>query len=143
MATDVRSDVERLVDTFGQRCYICSDGPTSSFIVMDHDHSTGMIRGLLCRGCNALESRGSMDERFVTYRSNPPAAQLGIRVPYRQYLGHKLQGLVVSDQRRRRSAIRMDSALWDAVRSASLLQGVSTDYIIAEALEEHLAEFST
>jgi hypothetical protein len=31
-------------------CAICKDPVTVGHV--DHDHSTGQIRGLLCRGCN-------------------------------------------------------------------------------------------
>jgi hypothetical protein len=37
------------------RCELCgADGTVSFFdpLVMDHDHSTGLTRGIVCRSCN-------------------------------------------------------------------------------------------
>jgi hypothetical protein len=34
----------------GGKCAICQAGPAEH---LDHDHSTGEVRALLCRGCNA------------------------------------------------------------------------------------------
>ena len=37
------------------RCAICGNEPTSrARLVVDHDHQTGEIRGLLCHRCNRL-----------------------------------------------------------------------------------------
>ena len=47
-------DYLRMLDEQGGRCAICgTDTPgTSGVFAVDHDHETGAVRGLLCRGCN-------------------------------------------------------------------------------------------
>jgi hypothetical protein len=36
----------------GGLCDICGGVPTGIGLCIDHDHETGMVRGLLCNGCN-------------------------------------------------------------------------------------------
>jgi hypothetical protein len=47
-------DYLRMFDEQGGCCAICgtSTPGTSGVFAVDHDHSTGRVRGLLCRGCN-------------------------------------------------------------------------------------------
>jgi len=39
----------------GGKCAICQKGLTIAEACLDHDHSTGIIRGVLCRNCNGIE----------------------------------------------------------------------------------------
>lgn len=51
------SDYDRLLDEQGNCCAICgtdSPGHTSGRFVVDHDHSSGDVRGLLCCSCNLM-----------------------------------------------------------------------------------------
>lgn len=68
----------------GKRCAICgrATGATRKLSV-DHDHKTGLVRGLLCRPCNDILGHLRDDpeaaRRLVRYLVQPPAAALGIR----------------------------------------------------------------
>lgn len=46
------ADYEMLLIDQGGRCAICGEEPTRKPLVMDHNHKTGQIRGLLCSRCN-------------------------------------------------------------------------------------------
>jgi hypothetical protein len=67
----------------GQVCAICgrATGATRALSV-DHDHATGLVRGLLCRPCNDLlghiRDQVSVARRIVRYLLSPPARELGI-----------------------------------------------------------------
>lgn len=45
------------------KCAIC--GRKNQAWCLDHDHETGRIRGVLCRGCNSVE--GKFRKAFVRY----------------------------------------------------------------------------
>jgi hypothetical protein len=51
------------------RCKIC--GKKTSKLVIDHDHVTGKVRGMLCHGCNTMlgkyETYRSMIDKFNKY----------------------------------------------------------------------------
>ena len=62
------------------RCGICA---VESELVVDHDHGSGWVRGLLCESCNQREGRArGADDVFARWRACPPAAMLGLRVVY-------------------------------------------------------------
>ncbi|MFJ6722235.1 endonuclease domain-containing protein [Streptomyces sp. NPDC091259] len=72
----------RLFELQKGRCACCLASPS----VVDHDHRSGAIRGLLCVSCNRLESAYYRRERlcvhepphcFDLYWRNPPALSLG------------------------------------------------------------------
>ncbi|WP_221320892.1 endonuclease domain-containing protein [Actinoplanes sp. L3-i22] len=69
-----------LVAALGAHCHICRELPGA---YLDHDHFTGLIRGLLCVGCNndlerCLHVAGCPCGDYLTA---PPAAGLGLYYP--------------------------------------------------------------
>jgi hypothetical protein len=75
-------DYERLLAHQHGRCAIC--GSKRGYrLNVDHDHRTGLVRGLLCRRCNKLLMlvRDVIDLLWsaAAYLVSPPAEQLGIR----------------------------------------------------------------
>lgn len=70
-------DYERMLHLQGNVCYICrrATGKTRRLCV-DHDHKTGRVRGLLCRGCNTILGRFRDDPdmymRGYQYLISPP-----------------------------------------------------------------------
>lgn len=71
----------------GGRCFICerATGKTKRLSV-DHCHTTGIVRGLLCTMCNSRvlgHLRDDLDafERAIDYLTSPPATRvIGLRV---------------------------------------------------------------
>lgn len=61
-------------------CAVC--GEARRRLLIDHDHESGLIRGLLCNGCNTSEGRDYRAPWFQRYRNDTPSAQLGLRIPY-------------------------------------------------------------
>ena len=69
---------EILTAKFGDPvCGICG---SIEDLVVDHDHSTGLVRGWLCNTCNAREP-GDGSVEMTEWRSNPPASHLGLIHP--------------------------------------------------------------
>lgn len=71
-----------LYEAQGGKCYICrrASGKTRRLAV-DHDHESGMVRGLLCKPCNRDVVGHSKEEieffeRAIEYLTNPPAVRV-------------------------------------------------------------------
>lgn len=74
----------------GGVCAICqrATGATRALSV-DHDHKTGLVRGLLCSTCNKLLGHLRDDaeaaRRIAGYLVSPPARQLGITAVHEDF----------------------------------------------------------
>jgi hypothetical protein len=75
---------QQLVKIQRNSCSICSWTPLIPGLgfVVDHDHNTGMIRGLLCQACNTglgwAEKKGRFTENQQKYLQFPPFAALAL-----------------------------------------------------------------
>lgn len=83
-------EYDALMELQGGRCYVCRQKPRRLRLAVDHDHATGIVRGLLCadneRGCNhavlgSLEARSAdgglaAAKRLVEYLEHTPYERL-------------------------------------------------------------------
>lgn len=81
---------EQLYRHQGQVCAICRRATgRSRRLSVDHDHKTGLVRGLLCRPCNDLLGHLRDDpeaaRRVVDYLLQTPAGELGIRAIHKDF----------------------------------------------------------
>lgn len=69
-------DLHRLYAKQDGRCAICKHPEGEKRLHVDHDHDTGLVRGLLCGNCNALlgHARDSTEilRRAIYYLIDPP-----------------------------------------------------------------------
>ena len=70
---------EKLLAIQEGRCAICGISLEDRQIHVDHDHKTGLVRGLLCWHCNRFrvsQNRSDNIRQVNEYLLNPPAIQL-------------------------------------------------------------------
>ena len=49
-----KEDYDIMFAKQGGLCAICSHPPTKKYFSVDHNHTTGNVRALLCNNCNAM-----------------------------------------------------------------------------------------
>jgi len=90
---------EGLLEFQGGVCAICGNPPRLRALHTEHDHTTGLVRGLCCFFCNAqiLRQRvtAALLRRAADYLDSPPAVQ---------YMGERYgpTGRIQTKKRRRR-----------------------------------------
>lgn len=73
------ADYAAMLEAQGGVCAICRQGcSTGKLLAVDHDHETGIVRGLLCQRCNRMvgtyeASRASVEEYLRLHREGSPA----------------------------------------------------------------------
>ena len=60
------ADYDLLLDKQAGVCWICKRPPKVRRLAVDHDHTTGIVRGLLCWRCNAGLEKFSDDPNALT-----------------------------------------------------------------------------
>lgn len=82
-------------------CAICGRYPKKLRLSVDHDHRTGLVRGLLCSFCNrgiaTFHELAEVLEKAAAYMRNPPAVRAlgGARYGYAGRVGTKRQTTVL------------------------------------------------
>lgn len=72
-------EYDALYEAQGGRCAICRTSTgKAKMLAVDHDHKTGIVRGLLCGSCNhrllgAAHDGTEILVRAIEYLENPPA----------------------------------------------------------------------
>ncbi|MGL6235590.1 MAG: endonuclease domain-containing protein [Segniliparus sp.] len=69
---------DELVAELGELCHCCW---TNHAVVLDHDHISNLVRGVLCHRCNTAVDRclHAGGCRFADYLNNPPALKFHMR----------------------------------------------------------------
>ena len=68
-ASEVASTREQMLVNQGGRCALCKLPLPLGQAVLDHDHATGIVRGVLHRGCNSLLGKVENNHRRYGVRS--------------------------------------------------------------------------
>lgn len=74
-------DYDRLFEAQDGRCWICGVQPRKLRLAVDHNHTTGEVRGLLCKRCNrnllgAAHDDTELLQRAIEYLNDPPARRV-------------------------------------------------------------------
>lgn len=74
--------LQPLLDHQSGKCAGC--GADDRKLEADHDHDTGLVRGLLCVSCNRAEPWG-VRPWIALYLERPPATAIGLKIEYADY----------------------------------------------------------
>lgn len=91
-ASEVGPTRERLRLANGGLCSLCKLPLPAEKAVLDHDHSTGAIRGAIHNGCNAL--LGKVENNYKRYGVPNPSAFLHGCADYMQRHSTNMTGLL-------------------------------------------------
>jgi len=82
----------KLLALQGYRCACCQQPCKTDEAVLDHCHTTGAVRGVLHRGCNAL--LGKVENNYRRYGVREPSAFLHGAAAYLQTHKTNVTGLI-------------------------------------------------
>ena len=72
-------EYDKILKQQNGRCAICLTLPGKTRLAVDHDHRTGLVRGLLCWHCNSALGKFNDSlvrvQRAADYVTNPPATK--------------------------------------------------------------------
>jgi len=123
---------DMLQEEQGGRCGIC--GSDREALVVDHDHQSGFVRGLLCNACNLAEGRhyGTCsvvgDCPICIWREAPTVAWIGWTTAFVSHLGgvagpHPESWAPTADEvKRRKTASRRAADIMGAVLKGTLAE---------------------
>ena len=58
-------EYEHMSEQQGHVCAICEQPQTNKALAVDHNHTTGEVRGLLCENCNRALGKFKDDARLI------------------------------------------------------------------------------
>ena len=129
-----------LAEVQGHQCALCL--AAGKVLVLDHDHETGLARGMLCRSCNDREGTcpPGKDPGIDAYRANPPAAGSGWSLirPGLARPGRARRLGRLPESRRVQRTVRVLAATDQRLTAAVEQTGESPQYVIDKALAAYL-----